>query len=85
MKSGFFKLAMKEKNPIKPLFNSFYAIFCPKIAIIINPIFPMMFVGNLEIRTSNIRKKPEKTGPKIPADPSYGVFLNIAWISFKQK
>ena len=46
MKSAFYKLDMKEKNPIKTLkslFNLFYAIFCPKIAMIINPIFPMLF------------------------------------------
>ena len=38
MKSGFYGLGMKEKNPIKtlkPLFNLFVVIFCPKIAIII--------------------------------------------------
>ena len=39
---------MKEKNPIKtlkPLFNGYYAIFCPKIAIMFNLIFPMIFLG----------------------------------------
>ena len=47
LKSGFYKLGMKEKNPIKtlkPLFNEYDAIFCPKIAIMINPIFPMIFL-----------------------------------------
>ena len=46
MKSAFYKLAMKEKNqikPLKPLFNQYYSIFCPKIAIIITPMFPMIF------------------------------------------
>ena len=44
---GFYKLNLKQKNPIKtlkPLFNYFYAIFCPKIAIIINPIFPTILL-----------------------------------------
>ena len=38
MKSGFYELGMKEKNPIETLnlsFKEYYAIFGPKIIIII--------------------------------------------------
>jgi hypothetical protein len=38
--------ADKSIEMLKLIFDLFHAIFCPKVAIIINPSFPMIFLPN---------------------------------------